>query len=150
MTNVRVSCRLWLTKFICATFITVKIINGCDFTEHSSVFHGHGSQPALPTNAQHQKSVMINVHVSRRLRLAKFICATFIIVKIINGCDFTEHSSVFHGHGSQSMLPYKALRHLHRLVWVHFVTSVALVYISLACFAHFTVLCISTLYMPHG
>jgi hypothetical protein len=24
------------------------------------------------------------------------------------------------------------------------------VYISLACFTHFTVLCISTLYMPHG
>jgi len=51
---------------------------------------------------------------------------------------------------SRSVLPSKALHYFHSLVWVHLVTSVAVVHSSLACFAQFTVLYISTLYVPNG
>jgi hypothetical protein len=62
------------------------------------------------------KSIATNVHVSRGLQLTEFIYTTIITVKRINVRDFTEHSSVLHGHGSQSALPSKALQYLHSLV----------------------------------
>jgi hypothetical protein len=77
----------------------------------------------------------------------EFICATLITVKRTDVRDVTEHSSVFCARGSQSTLPSEALHYLHSLVRVHLVTSVAVVYSSLAWFPHFTVLCISILYV---
>ena len=48
---------------------------------------------------QHWKSIVTNARVSRGLWLTEFIWTTVIMVKRINVCDFTEHSSMFCGHG---------------------------------------------------
>jgi len=48
------------------------------------------------------KSIVTNVHVSRGLRIREFICTAVITVTRINVRDFSDHSSVLHGHCSQS------------------------------------------------